>query len=238
MGYFASRAAPLGAVPAEVVIATFYNFQPDLVRQAIPKAWSLASPQDVLAARLRTIDHALARVLGLAALDSREVEEAADLAREAASGCVADGRALYAGHASLPWPEPPHLSLWHGLTLLREFRGDGHVAALVAAGHSGCDAMVMHLATGEISPEFAASRAWSDTEWKAASDGLRQRGLLDGAGKLTADGRAARQWVEDRTDELARGPWEQLGEERCRRLRQLVRQFSRAIADTSFRGLR
>lgn len=238
MGYFASRSAPMGAVTADVVIATFYNFQPDLVRRAIPRAWSLASREDILAARLRVIDGALKRVLGPAALEGAEVEEAAGLVGTAAEGCAAPGHPLYAGHASLPWPEEPHLSLWHGVTLVREFRGDGHVAALVAAGHSGCEALVMHVATGQIPPDVATGRAWSEEEWRSANDSLRGRGLLDGAGKLTEDGVAARQRVEHLTDQLAMPMWERLGEEGCRRLRQLVRPLSKAIAETELRGLR
>jgi hypothetical protein len=237
MGYFASRSAPMGAVTAEVVIATFYNFQPDLVRRVIPRAWSLASLDDILAARLRVVDGALRRIVGPAALQSAEVEEAAGLARTAAAGCTAPGHPLYAGHASLPWPEEPHLSLWHGVTLVREFRGDGHVAALVAAGYSGCEALVTHVATGAIPADAATSRAWSDEEWRAAKDSLGGRGLLDGSGRLTDEGVAARQRVEDLTDELATPMWERLGEEGCRRLRQLVRPLSKAITEVLLPGL-
>ncbi len=60
MGYFASRSAPMGAVPAEVVIATFFNFNPDLVRRVIPEAWSLASPSQIVAARFAAADQGVA----------------------------------------------------------------------------------------------------------------------------------------------------------------------------------
>jgi hypothetical protein len=234
MGYFASRAAPMGAVPAEVVIATFYNFPPELVRASIPRAWTLASLDDILAARLRVVDAALHRVLGSEALGSAEVAEAAQLIRTALEGCPVDGRPLFAGHAALPWPAEPHLALWHGLNLARELRGDGHTAALVSAGHSGCQAIVMHEAFGDMPPSVTASRAWPEADWRAAQDDLRARGLLDVDGALTAEGRASRQWVEDRTDESAMAPWERLGTDGCERLRRLVRPFSQAIAASAF----
>jgi hypothetical protein len=234
MGYFASRSAPMGAVPAEITIATFYVFQPDLVRSVIPRAWTLASPGAVLEARQGVVDAVLRRLLGDDVVGGAEVREAAALAEEAAEACSANGRSLYGGHASLPWPDQPHLRLWHALTLLREFRGDGHVASLVAADHSGCDAMVMHAATGEINQAFAASRAWSPEQWAASQDNLRRRGYLDAGGGLTEAGRGSRQWVEDRTDEIAMPPWRRLGEERCDRLRELVRPWSRTISDSLF----
>ncbi|HWE55090.1 MAG TPA: hypothetical protein VG435_06230 [Acidimicrobiales bacterium] len=126
-GYFASRSAAFGAAPAEVVISTFYNFHPGLVRRCIPSAWEQATPADVLGARLEVVDRALERLLGADALASPEMAEAAGLARTAAEAATDDvaGRPLFAAHASLPWPQPAHLVLWHAQTLLREYRGDG-----------------------------------------------------------------------------------------------------------------
>ena len=43
-GYFASRAAPMGAVQADVVVSTFFNFNPELVHAAIPSSWAMATP--------------------------------------------------------------------------------------------------------------------------------------------------------------------------------------------------
>jgi hypothetical protein len=238
MGYFASRSAAMGPVPPEVVIATFYNFHPDLVRRAIPQAWALASPSRVLEARLEAADRALRRMLG-EAITSAEMTEAAELARQATEGCRPEGRSLYAGHASLPWPSPsaPHLVLWHAQTLLREFRGDGHIAALVAAGLSGIEALVVHQATGELATGvLQISRAWSDEEWAAGEARIRERGWLADDGTLTEAGRLSRQELEDLTDRLALPCWEQLGEPSCTRLRELVRPWSRTIADQAFAG--
>ncbi|MBV8690661.1 MAG: hypothetical protein JOZ37_04415 [Actinobacteria bacterium] len=231
MGYFASRSAPMGPVPAEVVIATFFNFSPSLVRGCIPEAWRLSSPARVLEARLAAVDGALRRILG-DDIDGPEVQEAAGIARAAAEACQAQGRPLFAGHASLPWPEDAHLALWHAVTLLREYRGDGHIAAMVEEDVRGCQALVIHAGTGDIPRAvLQSSRAWPDEDWDLAAEQLRDRGWLDGDGALTDAGRAHRQWVEERTDVLSMAPWEAVGQDRADRLRFLVRPWSKAIIE-------
>jgi hypothetical protein len=233
MGYFASRSAAMGPVPAEVVIATFFNFHPDVVRRAIPDAWSRASPAEVLAARYRAADRVLRRLLGDETVGSAGLAEAAGLARTAAEACLPQGRPLFAGHASLDWPEDPHVVLWHAVTLLREHRGDGHVAALVTDGVDPCSALVLHGASGGFPlPLLRSSRAWPDDVWAAAEDRLRSDGLLSADGTLTADGVARRQRVEDLTDRLAAAPYRTLGQDGCQRLIELVRPLGQGIVES------
>ncbi len=232
MGYFASRAAALGPVPADVVIATFFNFHPELVRRGIPDAWSMASPADIIGARYRAVDRALRRLLGQEVVAGREVAEAAELAHRAAAGCFPQGRPLYAGHASVPWPEEPHLALWHAIALLREFRGDGHIAALVASGIGPCEALMFHGASGEVPMEILQrSRAWPDEEWQATGASLRDQGLLTADDRLTAEGAELHQHVEDVTDTRAMAPWQHLGQDGCDRLLELGKPLSRLVVD-------
>jgi hypothetical protein len=228
-GYFASRAAPMGAVPAEVVIATFFNFNPAVVHHALPAAWDVTTPAALLDARLTAASQALRRAAG-DLLDDPSVPRAAELARIAADGCTTAGRPLYAGHASLPWPEDPVLVLWHAITLLREFRGDGHIACLVEAGLDGIDALVFHAASGEV-PRAAlqGTRHWDDAAWERAVERLGGRGWIQPDGSFTDDGAALRQQIEDRTDALALAPWAGLGPDGCEELRALVRPLSKAI---------
>lgn len=175
-GYFGSRSAAYGEVASEIVVATFFNFHPDLVRTSLAQAWSATTPAAMLTARLAAVDAALRRVLG-ERLDAPQVVEAAGLARAAAAGCVADGHPLYAAHAAQPWPDAPHLQLWWAQTLLREFRGDGHIAAMVTQGLGGLEALVIHAATGVISrAALQSSRAWSDEEWVLGVRELTERG--------------------------------------------------------------
>jgi hypothetical protein len=227
-GYFASRASAMGEVPGELVVATFFNFRPDLVMGAVPSCWSVASAHDWQAARRRGADAALRRMLG-DAVDSPDLEEAASLAREASSFCEPAGRPLFAGHLSLDWPESPHMELWHAITLLREYRGDGHVSVLVSEAISPCEALVLHQGTGLLPPGvLQQTRAWPDDDWQEAEQMLRDRGWMDGDA-LTTEGQQVREDIERRTDELAMAPWCGLGEANCQRLRELVRPWSKAI---------
>ena len=130
--YFASRAAAMGAVSAPMVTASFFNFAPSLIAAAIPSAWNIASPARVLEARLQVVDASL-RDAGADHYATDATKEAAALARTAAlAACERiDGKVLFAAHAGLAWPTEPHLVLWHAQTLLREYRGDIHIALLL-----------------------------------------------------------------------------------------------------------
>ncbi len=228
-GYFAGRAAALGPVGAGVVAATFYNFNPELIARALPAVWQRTTPAAMLEARLAAADAALTRGLGAEVLASPEVAEAAGLARRAAEGAAAFpyGRPLYAAMAELPWPRAPHLVLWHAQMLLREFRGDGHVAALLTAGISGLEAVRLHGASGEMDARFLrASRGWSRASWAAVTDDLRARGFLDDDGGLTDAGRELRAGVEATTDRLAEPAYDGLGPDGCVRLAELTRPLT------------
>ncbi|WAL99138.1 SCO6745 family protein [Streptomyces sp. Je 1-369] len=220
---FAVRAAALGAVGPGTVAATFYNYKYDLVAAHVPQVWRTASPEDVLAARLRGVDTTLRRLLGEELVASPEMAEAADLALRATEACTRGARPLYAAHADLPVPEQPHLAYWHAATLLREHRGDGHLTALVGAGLDGLEALVSHTATGKgTRPKWVFStRGWNQEEWDAAVDRLRGRGVLDGEGELTDAGVALRRDVEAETDRLDRAPYEHLGAAGVERLTEL-----------------
>lgn len=231
MGYFASRAAAFGTPSAETVIATFYNFSPAVVRRAIPDAWSFADPHTVLATRLHVADAVLRRVLG-SAVDSPEMAEAAALSRRATEAAAehSHGKPLFGAHLALAWPDAPHLVLWHAQTLLREFRGDSHVAALTVEGLSGIEALISHSASGDIPGEvLRASRGWTEDEWAAAVDDMRVRGLVTTADTLTPAGREQRQWLEDRTDALSVPAYSVLGTNGCTRLSELVQPWVRGV---------
>ena len=154
------------------------------------------------------------------------------LARDASNGSTEQGRITYAAHATLEWPTEPHMVLWHAITLLREFRFGGHVAALMTDDVGPCEALVMHAGTGEVSRQaLQTTRSWSDEEWEVAAHGLQERGLLTSEGMLTDEGKAHRDKVEQMTDQLALAPWQHLGDAKCERLRELGRPLSRAIID-------
>jgi hypothetical protein len=176
-GYFASRAAPLGRVPAQVVHAA-----------------------------------SLRRILGDEQADSPGLVRAADLTTKAATSAPTAGRVMYAGMRTLALPSDPVARLWHSATMLREHRGDGHVAALVGARIGGTEAHVLSaLEMGIHPPEsFGRIHHLPKERLAAVMDGLRERGLVDADGRFTDAGRETKQRVEALTDELAATPYDAL----------------------------
>lgn len=231
MGYYASRSAAMGPVGPGVVAATFYNFNPESVAQHIPAAWKIATPEKILEARLNAVDDAMRRMLDPELLASEEVAQAAELAREATAGCSPEGKPLYAAHADLDWPEAPHLRLWHGVTLLREFRGDAHIAALQHAEISGIAALVLHSTVpgGFTADAARILREWSQSQWAQASEQLRERGLIDAEGEITKAGEALREEVEVATDVMSMGPWQTLRHEQIQELVSSGGEVSKAL---------
>jgi hypothetical protein len=242
-GYFASRSAPMGAVSAATVVATFFNFRPSLVHRSMEGVWEAVTPAAVLRARATAAGSALRRMLGDAA-GSSELVAASELARRAAlRACEhTEGRPLFAGHAGLDWPQEPLEVLWHAQTLLREFRGDGHIAQLVDHELDGIEALVLHEATGEMPVAFLRStRGWSDEEWEAATERLRERRWIRPAGSaehlaLSEEGAAVRQSIEEATDRLSVVAYEAIGESGCDTLRGLARPLSRLVVAASGMG--
>jgi hypothetical protein len=227
-GYFAFRAAPLGAVGAEVVTATFYNFEPTFVARRLPSVWDAVTPAAALEARLAGIDAAAGRVLGEWA-GSPEADEAAQLAGKAAAAVEAPGRPLAAANAGLPVPGAAHLALWQAVTTLRENRGDGHSAALLQREVLGVTAHVLAVVAGRTTREWLQrARGWDDAAWDSAVETLRERGWLDGDG-LSAEGLTMVAAIEADTDRLALGPWQALGDTGCDRLAELLLPVRRAV---------
>jgi|SRR5580658_1941603 hypothetical protein len=203
-GYFAGRSAPLGAVTAAPVIASFYNFAPSMVTRALPAVWELISPEQALATRAAGATAALRRLL---ADTHADVALAADLLMTALAGLNCSGRVLASANAALPVPDEPVARLWHAATLLREHRGDGHFAALLAADIDGCEVLALQAPAKLQRALLQPLRGWTDDEWAAAVARLARRGLLTSEGEATPDGTALLDAVERTTDLAAARPW-------------------------------
>lgn len=209
-GYFAGRAAPLGLAPAGVVHAVFYNFADGEVARHIPWVWGKTTPEEAIAVRERGSAAALRQKIGQVA-DSRGLLRVADLATRAAVSAPTEGRPLYAGLRAIDVPQEPVARLWHAATLLREHRGDGHNAALVAHGISGTEAHVLTaLSFGMRAEEFDRTHHLPKAQLAAVVDQLRDRGLVDATGGFTDAGRETRERIEALTDELAAPAYEVL----------------------------
>jgi hypothetical protein len=231
--YFAWRSAPLGAVGPEMVSATFYSFNPAMVREHIPAAWQVASPGDVLEARLDGVGEALQRLAG-----DQDLTEAVALTRKLVDATSTSARPLAAANAGLPWPDEPHLALWHAVTILREARGDGHVAALLTAGLDPTESLVSFAAVGAAPEEVFASRGWSAGQWDAARQRLVERGWLNEDGTATDAGHAGRDEVERLTDELAAPAYRALGAEQVGRLAEVVMPVTMAVVGSGLLPMR
>lgn len=232
--YLAGRASPLGAVDATVVTATFNTFAPGFVAERVPGIWGQVSPEQAIAAREAAAGAALERLLGPEVVHSAAMAEAAELAGAAAAGCSLAGRPLYAANASLPRPDEPHIALWHAATMLREHRGDGHLAVLGHAELTGVDALVIDCASEHGMPKeiVRPMRGWSEAEWEASRKRLEERGLVNGEGGLTEHGIALRDEIEHETGRLDRHPYELLGDAQVGKLAEFVRGLVRTASDS------
>jgi helix-turn-helix protein len=225
LSYFAARACPLGVTPAEVVVSTFYNFNPVMITGSMPRIWKMSTPEAVIGARFQAADRCLRPLLG-SSIDSPEMAEALALARAAAeeAGRHPLGRPLFAAHAALDWPEQPHVQLWWAQTLLREFRGDGHQATLMSVGVTGLEALVLYVATEKVDGEgLRLTRGWPSRAWRSCVSSLQEAGLLTDDPDLTVTSRGAalRTFIENQTDLLASPAYDVLGVDGATRLATL-----------------
>jgi hypothetical protein len=226
MGYFAARSAPLGEASPELVTAIFYNFAPERVAKALRAAWQIAGPEAALRARLDSAVAALRRY----GIDDENVRVAAQLAGKAARNAPLDGRPLFASNRALPWPDEPVAALWHATTLLREQRGDAHVATLAAAGISGRESNVLHVAAGRVPREYMVrARDYDEDTWREHERRLAERGLLAADGSLTAAGRELKDHIESTTDRLGLSALDALSDDEVETLFQTLTPIARTV---------
>jgi hypothetical protein len=231
MGYFSARVAPLGPLGPAAAGALCYSFAPGRVARALPDAWSYATPEAVLATRLKAAQAALERAMPPVA--QADLDRLTALLERAVDACRYDGRALAAGWSRVDRPTDPVGRLWLAATVLREHRGDGHVIAAVHAGLRGIDAALTHVATGAITREMLQpNRGWTDDEWEGSRRRLVAHGVLDRTARLTKHGGALRRQIEDATDRLAAEPVIALGPLGVEEAIELATDISRHLVDT------
>lgn len=208
--YFGYRPAPMGAVGPGAVTGAFYNFAPRMVERAVPGVWAINSPSEILEIRLDRVGQAVSRIFGPDATDGLRV--ASSLVRAAVDHCQVAGRPLFGAYADLDWPDGDAIALWHGCTVLREYRGDSHNLALANAEIDGPMSHVLMAGRGHGNRKtILAIRGWTEEEWADAVTRLVDRGWANPDGSLTEVGNEARSEVERRTDALASAPVVGLG---------------------------
>jgi hypothetical protein len=248
-GYFAGRVAPIGNVGAGPVVASFFSFAPAMVARAVPGVWDLVTPTDALAAREAG---AVAALRGLLDIGGTAVPAPVTAAADRLAAVITDigcaGRTLGAANSVLPVPSDPLARLWHAATVLREHRGDGHIAALVAADLDAPEALALragvdltaaeqtahgghsHVSAGWSKAKMLPARGWTDEEWDAAAARLAARGLLNPGGAATEAGMALHRDVEHATDVAAARPWAGLSADQASELADLLLPVTRACA--------
>jgi hypothetical protein len=221
-GYFASRVAPMGAVPDEVILATFYNFSERAVSSAnIGAVWATTTPVSLQQARFRAVRRALDRV-GVD-MSTEQTAEARALIDPVVNGLSLAGKPLAAANMSVSVPEDQLVALWQQVTIIREWRGDVHIALLIANDIGPCECMVLQVGTGRFPLGAAqASRQWNEQEWTQAIATLRARGWVDANGAMTPVGIEAREHLELETDRLCAAMWLPIGDVGATRLTELL----------------
>jgi hypothetical protein len=208
--YFCSRGSVMGKVPGEVIAAAFGVFNPAVVVPAVAHGWGLTDAATICAARTEGATAQLRRILG----DAPDgLERATELLARAVAGLRPEGKPLFAGLLSLGLPGDPVGDVWRMADLLREYRGDAHVATWTAAGVDATEiGLLTELYWGLPMRSYIRTRAWSNEDLDAAEERLTARGLV-AAGALTDAGRATREAIEVGTDRCCRPFVEALGDD-------------------------
>jgi hypothetical protein len=208
--YFTSRGSVMGQVAGDVIAAAFAVFNPAIVVPLVELGWRRTDATTICQARTDGAVAQLRRILGD---QPTGIDRAVELMHRATEPLRPEGRPLYAGVRSLGMPDGPLATMWRLGDQLREYRGDSHTMAWGAAGFDATEiGLLTELYWGLPMRSYARTRAWTDADFDAATDRLRSRGLIDGAG-FTAAGRDAREAVEMTTDEQMRPALDALGDD-------------------------
>lgn len=227
-GYFCSRGACLGRAPWSVIAAAFAAFKPSAVETAVTGGWAKATPAQLLDARERGATAQLERLVGAAAAP-KDLARATQILWEMTDGVDPSGRALYAGLSVLDRPNTPFGALWRAADLVREHRGDGHIAAWIPHVDSTEITVMTELAWGIPARSYVFTRGWSEDDVDAAYARLTARGLIDD-GALTTTGTELREHIERTTDLATQCTTERLGD-RAEELIALLAPWSKAIVE-------
>lgn len=224
-GYFASRAAALGTPSARVVTALFHGFAPTMVERAIPDAWTLADPAQIQEARIGLATDALQRCL-----PAQDFGTVLDELRKAVASLDFGGKPLAAAHADCAEPADQVGALWQAATVLREYRGDVHIAVLTANGLDGITANALQVAVGAAPADQQKLRGWDDESWGEAVESLAACGWAEPDGDATEEGRRKREEIERMTDAACGAALEDMSAESAATLTSMARTIAAAGA--------
>lgn len=225
--YVTARTAPLGYVTPATAAAAFYNFSPEVIAKNL--RFDVAAPDVALEARSRGVRALMRRLLGETGAD---IAATAETLRIPATAGRSEGRPFYAANLALAWPEDPFEALWHAADLLREFRGDGHNAVLLAAGLNGPEALALNCAFSGWNRDFSYMlRGWPEQVYEEAHRSLQERGFLDDELAITDAGLKFRDMLEIETDRAAADAYAALSEQQADELLGTLEPLGQAVID-------
>jgi hypothetical protein len=200
LAYFTSRGACLGPnVSGHLVASAFGVFKRPMVVDAVARGWARTDQPSILAARLEGATTALTRMLG----ESPDgLSWATEVLTRMGTQANGEGRALYSGLLSLGFPDDPMGAFWRAADIVREHRGDSHIAAWIDQDLDACEIGVLTDPwRGQPLKSWVRSRGWTEDELDAAIERLRGRGYLSADG-ITPAGWALREDIEQATDAM------------------------------------
>jgi hypothetical protein len=225
IGYVWGRGSVLGEAEGTVAAAAFGVFEPGLIASLFNTGRATCSLADIRAAKESGAVTALREVLGT----PDGLADAIAALRRGVGAADPAGRAMHAGLTALPWPDHELGRLWHACSILREHRGDGHLAACVAAGLTGLESnLLTELRVGWDPLAYTSTRGWSPDAMQAATQALTDRGLI-ADGSLTDEGNRLRDGLEQTTDRLVQPVVDAIGDELPGLVKQLEAWSQRII---------
>jgi hypothetical protein len=238
-GYFCSRGASMGKPTGLVVTSAFGVFSPAIVVPSVNEGWSKTEPEPLLQARYDGATASLRRLLGERGSpgepDAKQVGRAVDLLRRGLDVAEGAGHPLFSGLKSLPFPDEPIGQLWRCCDMLREHRGDSHIAVWTKAMVQPIEIQLMsELQMGIPLKTYSATRGWTPQQMDDALDGMRAKGWVEGDA-FTPDGRAFREQIESDTDEMEVPIADAIGTD-LDELLEILRPWTRAIVAVGIEG--
>lgn len=232
-GYFCSRGASLGHPSGLVVVAAFGVFSPALVVPAVDDGWSKTTPAALLLARHDGAAASLRRLLGEP--DARQLARAVELLRRGLEAAEPAGHPLFAGLRALPFPEDPVAQLWRCCDMVREHRGDSHIAVWTRANVRPIEIQLMSETQARIPYKtYSATRGWTVQQMDDALAGMREKGWIDDDGFAPA-GRELREGIESDTDDMERPLVDAVGKD-LPELLDLLRPWATTIVKAGIAG--
>ena len=232
-GYFCSRGASLGKPSGLVVTSAFGVFSPAVVVPAVDEGWSKTEPEALLRARYDGATASLRRLLGEP--DAGQLGRAVELLRRGLDVAEGAGHPLFSGLKSLPFPEEPLGQLWRCCDMVREHRGDSHIAVWTKAMVAPIEIQLMsELQMGIPLKTYSATRGWTPAQMDAALDGMRAKGWMDGD-VFSDEGRRFREQIEAETDAMEVPIVDAIGGD-FDELLEILRPWARAIVAAGIAG--